>query len=572
MPIELVRRQLHQLIEQHGGQILSLLNPHQVLGQAQQPSALLKIAAHLQADNYYLVTVVANDERELEDHCFKIYYLFSHAFLDLFITIEYLLPRGAEDYPSIYPHFGAVDSFEREIYAMYGLYPQGPRYSQIQANIWLPAAFPANLYPLRRDQTTSALKQKVEEFNRAGPHYEIRLDTLQADNGEVFVVVGPIHKDIIESARFVFKTSGEIIEDALICLGYKHKGVERLFQARLTLLDGWQLAEQVSGDSSFAHSLAYCHAVEALAGLEPPPSAQMLRGLFLEMERIYNHISDIAALAHDVAKEVIASELAVIREQLLTLNAQISGSRFLRGCNRPGGINLPRPIQPVEIISRLAACLVRFNSLAHTLTGDFRFRDRLINTGALTGPTALQWGVTGLVARSSGIERDFRCTHPTGIYHQVWVQEQLAQSASVFSPLMFDEAQNGDTYARFLTRYQEVQTAAKIVQQILTQWETHPDQYNTEFLTEVRFNPANNFSFAVGYAEGWRGEVVYWLMQDKLGHIYRCKVRDPSVLNWPALRHAIIPHPIGEKIQETLLVDFPIINKSFNLSASGNDL
>jgi Ni,Fe-hydrogenase III large subunit/Ni,Fe-hydrogenase III component G len=572
MSIESPRRQLHQLIEQSGGQVLNLSTANQVLGQVQEPSALFNLAAYLQNHSFHLVTVVANDERELEDHCFKLYYLFSHPDLDLFFTIEYLLPPGAETYPSIYPHFSAVDPFEREIQAMFGLCPQGQRQNAVRSDSWLTTAFPLDLYPLRRDQTTAKLKQKMEDYHQAGPHREARLDKLQLGDGEVFVVVGPIHKDIIESARFVFKTAGEIIEDVLLCLGYTHKGIERIFQAKLTLREGWKLAEQVSGDSSFAHSLAYCRAVESLAGLEPPQPAQMLRGLFLELERIYNHVGDIAALAHDVAREVIASDLAVIREELLTLNATVSGSRFLRGLNRPGGLILPQPLETAEISATLTGCLLQFNTLADSLAGDSKFRDRLINTGVLIGPMALQLGVTGLVARASGLKRDYRRAHPSGVYREAWVQTELDRSGSEFSPLSLEEAHTGDTYARFLTRYQEVQTAAKIIHQILDRWETHPHRSGTEFLAEVQFNPADNFTFAVGYAEGWRGEVVYWLMQDKLGHIYRCKVRDPSLLNWPALRHAVIPHEIKGKPQETLLVDFPLINKSFNLSGSGNDL
>jgi Ni,Fe-hydrogenase III large subunit len=178
-----------------------------------------------------------------------------------------------------------------------------------------------------------------------------------------------------------------------------------------------------------------------------------------------------------------------------------------------------------------------------------------------------------LAARASGVDRDFRRNHPNGIYCELWLRKSFDSSDDLTSTdETIREDRAGDVYARLLARIQEVKSSATIVAKILERWNTFPERNQARFLSEVRFNSDNNYTFAIGHAEGWRGEVIYWIMQDKMEHIYRCKVRDPSMLNWPALRLSIIPHEVKGKRVETILADFPLINKSFNLSYSGNDL
>ena len=574
MSIVAARQMLHQLVQPYGDP-LQPPAPNQLLLQVRTPDRLAELAKHLSQEKFYLVTAVANDERELEDNCFKLYYVFSHPSEDLFLLAEYLLQPTERSYPSIHPFFAAAEPFEREIYSLFGLSPAGSRADHISALDWAHLPYPADLHPLHRSRTTAELKQMATAaFARQNGQASAELP--QPRLGSLFLPVGPVHAGIIEPGRFVFQIAGEVIDGLNIQLGYTHKGLERLFQTRLTLADGWRLAEQVAGDSPFAHSLAYCQAAENLAGVEAPPAAQLLRGLWLELERIYNHVGDVAALAHDVSADWISSELAVVRERLLRLNAAATDHRFLRALNRPGGVSLPKQRLPEKQWGYLLNAYVeQFNRLADTLSRTDAFRDRAITTGTLTYEDALKLGTTGLIARASGLERDYRRAHPWGVYRQPWLQELLSHLEELKhtpTPGYLPELSNGDVYARFLTRLQEVKNSTAIINEILAHWANLSLAEQNATLTDIQFDPAHNFTFAVGYAEGWRGDIIYWLMQDKLGRIYRCKVRDPSMLNWPALRQAIIPHAVADKMVDTILPDFPLINKSFNLSYSGNDL
>jgi Ni,Fe-hydrogenase III large subunit len=402
--------------------------------------------------------------------------------------------------------------------------------------------------------------------------------------GEWLLPVGPIHAGVIEPGRFLFRLAGEFIEEVGLRLGYTHKGIERLFQTNHTLDDGWRLAEHVAGDSAFAHSLAYCQAAEALADAHPPREADLLRGLFLELERVANHIGDCAALAHDVAYDIVAMELTALREQMMQLSTRLTGHRFLRGVNYPGGVTLPQPLDVDDVRRVFRDVAPSFAGFASQLAQLPAFRSRLQWMGILSEQEARRLGVTGLAARASGVRRDFRLQHPSGIYRDDAVQRLVEGGLPpAGDSIQAREATAGDALARFLARVREVGSSARIVEYILAQWELlDPALRNErEFSRRIRFKPELNFEFGLGCVEGWRGDVVYWLMQDKFGRIFRCQVRDPSVLNWPGLKVAVDRHPLDRAYRERhkqapafaeiILADFPIVNKSFNLSYSGND-
>jgi len=561
---EQVRDELIHQLSRYGEQLSSPVDD-QLLVQVRRVNLLLDLARFLSGERFYLVTVVANDERELEDRRFKIYYMFSHPTTDLFVLVEYLLEHGRTRYPSLYEQFPAVDCFEREMLDMVGLRPEGARQDQLTTGSWLHEAYPPELHPLRRERTTEALRRQVADHADHDIPRPAPPRGAGCEPGCLVLPVGPIHAGIIEPGQFLFTIAGEAIEDLDLRLGYTHRGIERLFQSHLDLLDGWWLAEQVSGDSSFAHSLAYCRAAETLTEVPAPPAAELLRALFLELERIHNHIGDVAALAEDVAMDRLSSDFGIVREQLLRLNKRLTGHRYLRRINRPGGVTIPGRLDVTDLRETLRENLGVFDALARRMKGDPAFRDRTIGVGILTGEQALRLGVTGLVARASGVPRDSRWDHPTGVYDRA-----LLDTAGRPEPDAAEsrEAQAGDVYARFLIRVDEVRAAGNIAIAILDSWTAEPPEQQACLLAEPRVRPENNYTFACGYAEGFRGDVVYWLMQDKMNGIYRCKVRDPSMLNWPALRHSVLPRADGE----TVLADFPLVNQSFNLSYAGNDL
>lgn len=344
-----------------------------------------------------------------------------------------------------------------------------------------------------------------------------------------------------------------------------------MYQSSFNLLDGYQLAEKVSGDSSFAHTLAYCKACENLARVNLGDEIKLLRAILLELERIANHINDCAALVHDLALDIPAADVGFLREQVMRLCAQITHSRFLRNVNCPGGMRLPQPFDPLATRSRIQKIVQEFMRVANMLIQRSDFRERTLNTGVLLPERALRLGVTGLVARASGVERDFRLQHPFGPYKDAYVQNLIRdaiQNVDLYIPKPF--TMSGDVYSRFLQRVIEVDAAGRLIQHFCQQWRETP---RTEFVEPILLDHVPNYETGIGYVEGWRGDIIYWLMKDKFDGIFRCKVRDPSLLNWAGLREAVAgKKEIGGSRQETALVDFPLINKSFNLSYSGVDL
>jgi Ni,Fe-hydrogenase III large subunit/Ni,Fe-hydrogenase III component G len=501
------------------------------------------LATFLAGHGLRLVTMAGNDERELEDRCFKIYYVFEHLHAPLVVLAEYLLGRGRTDYSSLRDIFPAADPFERQLFDLLGLRPRGR--PPATAHLLHPG-LGEGVHPLRRDHAPVPEREGGEPDAAIGvPSLPQRPDP--ARGRQVLLPIGPIHAGVIEPGLFRFCVEGETIEDVEIQLGFAHRGLEHLFQAHLPLLDGWRLAEQVSGDSSVAHALAYCRAAEILAEGELPPAALLVREVLLELERIHNHVADIGVLAADVALDVPAAEISAVRENLLRLNQRLSGHRYLRGVVRPGGVVLPGELDSVELRTSLTECLDRFTHVAGWITSHPGFRSRTIGVGVLTADEVLELGATGLIARAS--------TPRDGVEGQSVAEEGA-----------------GDVYARCLTRITDVAHAQRRVLDLMERWSKTLPVDRTDLRSRLRVKPENNYTFAIGRAEGFRGEVVYWLMQDKLNGIYRCKVADPSTVNWPALRQALLPrlHPTG--LLETVLADFPLVNKSFNLSYAGADL
>jgi Ni,Fe-hydrogenase III large subunit len=290
------------------------------------------------------------------------------------------------------------------------------------------------------------------------------------------------------------------------------------------------------------HALAYAHAIERLAGLTVPPRARSLRVVLLELERIYNHTADIGALATDVAFVVPASRAQALREGLVRLQDQLFGTRLLRGTVALGGVK--RDLSPSGVgalRAHLRAFEKEFDDLITLLIDAGTFTDRVDGTGILTHQAARDLGIVGVAARASGVDADLRRDHPhdgyEGLRFEVPVEE------------------GGDVRARLMVRAREVEQSLTILHQVLDQM---PD---TPFAARMPEELPKSSS-ALGWAEAWRGPVLHWVATDEAGKISRVKVTDPSTLNWPGLVQAV---------PGNIIPDFPVINKSFNLSYSGND-
>jgi len=418
-------------------------------------------------------------------------------------------------------------------------------------------------------------RQTLNVYGKFTPKNTIRLSV-----GMFIVPVGPIHAGVIEAGHFPFHVAGEVVEKLPLRLGYKHRGIEKLFETHYTLQNGWELAEKVSGNSSVAHAIAYCQAVENLAQIELDPAIYEWRALFLELERMYNHISDIGLLATGVAYEQAASSLATLRELFVHfINLPLSGNRFLRGLNQLGSVspnlsvNLSDLYHTIEVITEEAL------EWGKKIMENQTCRERMLTTGVLKKLEARY--ATGPVARASGwLQHDFRLRHPSPAYASPDVQQCLQEtltheetSSPRLAPVYMHDL-NEDVFARLSIRVAELETSLYLVKNFIEKLSHSKNELKSTLLSETNLTKVPEMSMGLGYVEGWQGDVIYVIFKGMDNTIARCKVRDPSAFNWHIFPEAVRrkEDKANKKFLENILADFPLINKSFNLSYAGHDL
>jgi Ni,Fe-hydrogenase III large subunit/Ni,Fe-hydrogenase III component G len=431
---------------------------------------------------------------------------------------------------SITPHIHAAKWYEREIRDMFGLIPVGhPDMRRLVRH----EHWPKGSHPLKKDFQWDTVLERVK-----GQHAFRRIE----GEGVFEVPVGPIHAGIIEPGHFRFSVAGEPIMQLEIHHFWKHRGVEKLFE-RQQLTEAEPLAERVSGDTTVGHSLAYCQAVESLLHLEVPRRGRYLRSLFLELERLHNHLGDVGAICNDTAYALPHAHCGRMKEQIMQLNDRLMGSRFLRGVNRVGGVSADlSAVQLTEIVEELDRVEKDFSELESIIAFNASLIDRLETTGVLTERTAWDHAVMGVVGRASGIDRDLRRDRPFAAYDEL--------------PVKVVTYRYGDVRARMRVRMDEIHESMRLVREIRTKI-----PQGSVAVVPSRMPQAGEW--ALSAVEGWRGEIVYVVMAGEQGAIHRCKVRDPSFVNWPAIQWAVLGN---------IIPDFPLINKSFSLSYAGNDL
>jgi Ni,Fe-hydrogenase III large subunit/Ni,Fe-hydrogenase III component G len=487
-----------------------------------------------------LVSMVA-DDRRLDAGCFHVHYLFAHPGEDWFVHLTTEADAEAPALVSLAQQSYPASRFEREIRDLFGVTPVGhpdPR-PLVRHGFW-----PEDYFPLRRDAKPPAFHDDGRPF----PYGQVE------GPGVYEIPVGPVHAGIIEPGHFRFSAVGETIIDLKQRLYFTHKGTEKLFEGRSTA-DAVLLAERVSGDTTIGHALAFCQAVESAAGVTIPRRAAFIRAILLEMERIYNHIADFGMIVSDTGFAVAHAHCYRVRERLLRLNHAVTGNRLLRGGVVVGGVacELPGPGAPAveirpagseggsTISAEIDAAVRDFLEIVEICLSHSLVLDRLERAGTLDTATARDHAVRGYVARASGIDVDARRDHPRAPY------DELSFTVPVFA--------SGDAHARALVRVEEVKVSAQIIRQAVEALPPGPLAVPVPALPP--FAPA----FAV--VEGWRGAIVHWVTGDERGRLHRVKIVDPSFLNWPALSRAVI---------DNIVPDFPLCNKSFNQSYSGNDL
>ena len=493
------------------------------------PALIDRVVARLDGR---LATLFATDERQATGS-FLLHHVWSLPRERSFLHTAAPVDPASPSYPSIAAKYPVANWFEREVMDFFGLIPDG---HPNPVRVALHNDWPEGAWPLRKDFPHDRFPARVD-----GDFHPFRPVT---GEGVFQVPVGPVHAGIIEPGHFRFGVAGEPILYLQIRLFYVHKGIEKRFE-RTPWRHGLFLAESISGDTSVGHALAYAHAIERLAGVTVPPDARRLRVILLELERMYNHTADIGGVATDVAFTVAASRAQVLREGLVRLQDEIFGTRLMRGVVGLGGIR--RDIAPngFDTLRRhLDRFETEFDSLISLLIDAGTFTDRVDGTGILTTQAARDLGIVGVAARASGVDTDFRRDHPHDEYDALHFKVPVEAG--------------GDVRARLMVRAREVEQSLWIVRQMIDRTSRAGERLLTAPMP--RQLPAR--AAALGWVEAWRGPCTHWIATDERGEIARVKITDPSFINWPAIVQAA---------PGNIVPDFPVINKSFNFSYSGND-
>ena len=409
------------------------------------------------------------------------------------------------EYPSLTPDCPQAHWFEREIAEQWRLTPQG--------HPWLK--------PIRSGGEASFFRVEGEEIHE--------------------VAVGPVHAGIIEPGHFRFQCHGEHVFHLEIALGYQHRGVERALTGgpnKRTI----HYMETAAGDTTIGHALAYCQAVESLAGCHVPARAQVWRGIALELERLANHTGDLGALAGDVGYLPTTSFCGRLRGDFLNMTALLCGNRFGRGLVRPGGVAFDADEARVgRLLEQLEQALRDVTGAVNLLWNTSSVRSRFENSGTVSQQTCHDLGLVGVAARACGIERDVRHEFPAGIYQ--------------FFQIPVSSYPSGDVFARAYVRWLEIQRSAAFIREQLKSLPTGP--------IRTKIAPLAANAMVVSLVEGWRGEICHVALTNEQGRFDRYKIVDPSFHNWIGLAMALRDQQIS---------DFPLCNKSFNLSYCGHDL
>ncbi|MDD5605452.1 MAG: NADH-quinone oxidoreductase subunit C [Dehalococcoidales bacterium] len=431
--------------------------------------------------------------------------------------------------PSIWGQFPVAIYFERRLNDLFGMEFTG---SPDTRRLLLHEIYPADFHPMLESNPRSLTVPPSP-----GMTSEYAFKIFEGE-GIYQVPVGPVHAGVIEPGHFRFSVMGETIFNLEARLGYKHRGLNKLAEGK-SVDEGVKLAETVSGDESAANACCFSMAVEKITGAELPRRAWELRTILLEMERIYSHLGDLAGMLVDIAYPVGASPFFILREEMLRWNAAFTGSRFLKGAIKPGGVNRDIDHQALQDFKRYLDNFCRqIESALSTVNEAAGVIDRFDTTGIVLPMLIAPLSLSGPVARASGYDGDTRQLHPYSIYNELKYKVPVKTT--------------GDVLARFKLKSEEIFSSVNLIRDLIANCSSGP--------VFLDFHPKSGQALAM--IEAPRGRNLHWLKL-KNGNIERWEVLTASFCNWLAIEHAVIGN---------IIPDFPVINKSFNLSYAGNDL
>lgn len=473
-----------------------------------------------------LLSLWGADDRD-RDGRYRVYAAYLQT--DGITVIEHEMEGGTNPtYPSLREFFPSALRMERALFDLLGIKSLEPDYRG-----WLRhSGWPETVFPLRRDFGGDTQFAGVSE-----PYSFVQVE----GDGVHEIAVGPVHAGTIEPGHFRFSVVGEKVLRLEERLGYKHKGIEKLFET-IGQKEGQKLAARISGDSAVAYTWAYCAALEAITQTTCPARAIQLRALALEHERIANHLGDLGALGNDAGFAFGLTQFSRMKEDLLRTNLALFNSRYLMDFIAPGGVTSDLPEEaPRLLLDRYYILETDVVGMRNIYDNHAGIQDRFRETGILSHENAWKLNAAGLAARASGIPHDLRVDFPWPPYDELDVRVST-QAA-------------GDVAARVAVRFDELLESLRVCRVLLANL--------SEGDIRSTIPDAEPGLLGVGVIEGWRGPVLIALETGSNGSIRRCHPHDPSWQNWPLLEYGILGN---------LVPDFPLINKSFNLSYSGHDI
>jgi len=433
------------------------------------------------------------------------------------ILISTCLVHKAHALESFCTQLLCFEKFEREIHENFGI--------NFIDHPWLKPV----RYAFNRDD----MSQTMDNY----PFYSIDSEELHE------VGVGPIHAGIIEPGHFRFICNGEQILHLEIQLGYQHRGIEQLFIEKKKLLQRATLAENITGDTVIGHSTTFAHVWESLCGFEASRDIEFARTLALELERMAVHVSDLSGACTDIAYQLGSSVFGRLRTPIINFLQEWCGNRLGKGCIRPGHNQYPfTPALADRLRQVLDIFEPEYNEMAGKLFKLSSALSRFERTGVVSNADAISIGAVGMTARMTNLNRDIRSSHPFSLYSEL-----------NHFPIL---KRHGDVYSRVQIRKKEIEQSLNYIRKLIAEVPAQPLQ--TDKLKTPRPN-----SFCLSLVEGWRGEICHCALTDEKGELMHYKIKDPSFHNWMALALSVRNNEIS---------DFPICNKSFNLSYSGHDL